>query len=234
MILGKEETFGMRPFLYHQKSSFFSVKDREAALDQNNNNINSSSNEPIALSKKSSDLAEGRPHYVAPTTSSLARSKSIISTSCLSSQGMGWSRVINHQQIHVNQLRKRQREQLKPFFLAKSKFLVKEPSSKAEMRREKVLSVNRASLEQEKEGMTAADKVTKVKFCGQDVELDAANEEKCPRELKEEEAPEPVELTADELELIRESQGKCSAWLERHVLTQSQRLNVLKQKQFNF
>ncbi len=45
--------------------------------------------------------------------------------------------------------------------------------------------------------------------------------------------PEPVKLTSEELELVKESQGKCNDWLQKHVLRQHQ-VNVLKQRQFNF
>ncbi len=132
MILGKEEIFGTRPLLYQQRSSFFSVKDLE--VDVENELI---ANTDQSLSRKICDLPSGSPHYVAPTSSSLARGKSVNSASGLSSRDAHSSRVIN-QQIHLNQLRIKQKEQLRPFFLAKSKFLVKENKEPKKLNKPKV------------------------------------------------------------------------------------------------
>ena len=195
MIFGKNESVRVaRPFLYNQKSSFFSLTD----LTAENARSRSRSKTPTTLRDATT--------YQTPTKSSLARSKTITSTLSIPQAEPYWPRHLN-EHLHINTLKKKQTEQLKPFFLAKSKFLMnvsRDPKIRA--KRSNIIRIE--SIEKtpgKQEQSKVRDTLPQIK----------------QSQEPEQEQESRNKLTEDELELVAESQGKCNEWLEKHVLLYS-------------
>lgn len=187
MIIGKDESLE-KPFLFYQNSSFFSVNKYPPDED---------------LQQEEMKKADG-PHYVTQTTSSMARSKilgtTLKTTVSIPKIGYNWPKFIN-QQIHLNSLKQKQQEQLKPFFLTKSKFPVKKSN---ESKRKAIKSDSQLKIES----------VTNLTSSNQDLKpilLPNTYIESHEREIR-------TDFTQEELDLIKKSQSKCNDWLENHVL----------------
>ncbi len=205
MIIGKNETpeVNIRPFLYHQKSSFFSLED---FISQNNE-----------IYETPSMLSEDKPSktIVPPivTTNTITTLPQLSSCSDRNREGLisDWPRIVN-EQIHLIYLKKQQTEQLKPFFLTKSKFLsriAKGPSNPISRPKAKK-NAGVAQVEQ-----VVVREETKEEL----VEVVEVFEEPNDKVVGSEALTEDIVVyTAEEIELINESQEKCNSWLEKHVL----------------
>lgn len=188
MIIGKDESLE-KPFLFYQNSSFFSVNKYPP-------------DEDLQEEMKRED-----PHYITPTTSSIARSKALGSTLkatvSIPKIGYNWPKFIN-QQVHLNSLKKKQQEQLKPFFLTKSKFPVKKSN---DSKKKLIKSESQLKIESVTNLTSSNHDLCKPVLPNPYIEFQE-------REIR-------TDFTQEELDLIKNSQAKCNEWLENHVLKYS-------------
>ncbi len=203
MIIGKNETnqCSIRPFLYHQKSSFFSLED---FINNNDNETSEAVNEerpsktmipPIVVANSVKTLPQ-------LSNSSDRNRESLISD---------WPRIIN-EQIHLNYLKKQQAEQLKPFFLTKSKFVSKKGRTPS---RRTARSKTRKSTDEPQIEVAVIKEEEKEELIDV-IEITEKSDDKMVGMVTfSEDVPT---YSPEEIELINESKEKCNNWLEKHVL----------------
>ena len=180
MIIGKDEMLE-RPCLYHHRSSFFSLNELNYEGGDEYTQVTFSDEKKLIPPIITSTFQKPQQlHMVSNFSDKLGPVKS-------------WPKIVN-EKIYINQLRKQQTEQLKPFFLAKSKFLSKIIAKKVPKKR------------------------TQLKEIGI-VQIESLDQVKLVKKIECDETPKVVVAhTPEEIELIRESQDKCNNWLDMYVL----------------